>query len=45
MSPMNKRATIYLDEELHRALKMKAAATWLPLRSGQTSPRTRSRRS
>jgi predicted transcriptional regulator len=24
---MNKRATIYLDEDLHRALKMKAAAT------------------
>lgn len=24
---MNKRATIYVDEELHRALKLKAAAT------------------
>lgn len=24
---MNKRATIYLNEELHRALKIKAAAT------------------
>jgi predicted transcriptional regulator len=24
---MNKRATIYFDEELHRALRLKAAAT------------------
>ncbi|HYO47852.1 MAG TPA: ribbon-helix-helix protein, CopG family, partial [Gemmatimonadota bacterium] len=24
---MNKRATIYIDKELHRALKVKAAAT------------------
>lgn len=27
MRTMTKRTTIYLDEELHRALKMKAAAT------------------
>ncbi len=24
---MNRRATVYLDEELHRALRLKAAAT------------------
>jgi predicted transcriptional regulator len=24
---MNKRATVYLDEDIHRALKLKAAAT------------------
>jgi len=27
MVPMSKRSTIYLDENLHRALKMKVAAT------------------
>ena len=27
MAQLNKRATIYLDPELHRALKIKAAAT------------------
>ncbi len=27
MKTLSKRATIYLDEELHRALRMKAAAT------------------
>jgi predicted transcriptional regulator len=27
MLHMSRRATIYLDEDLHRALKMKAAAT------------------
>jgi len=27
MSTLNKRATIYLDPEIHRALKIKAAAT------------------
>lgn len=27
MSPMARRSTIYLDEDLHRALRLKAAAT------------------